>query len=84
MYSPRLNCPSCHTSIALDRFDIAFAGTNDYWVCPECDYTFLDPTVATTGSIEPVMYAEIGGATPEVEAPCTTSATGAVKAYVSL
>lgn len=83
MYSPRLNCPSCHTSIARDRFDMAFAGTNDYWVCPECDYTFLDPTVVTTGALQPVVSAGIGSATPVVGASCTTSAPGAVTAYVS-
>jgi len=42
MTSPtRMNCPSCHTPVAIERYERACGSTSSYLVCPECDYTFL-------------------------------------------
>lgn len=35
------NCPSCHTPVALERYERACGAASNYLVCPECDYTFL-------------------------------------------
>lgn len=43
MSTTHFNCPSCHTPVAIDRFECAFGETDDYWVCPECDFTFNTP-----------------------------------------
>ncbi|WP_418648295.1 hypothetical protein ACNQFN_06275 [Thauera butanivorans] len=43
MSTTHFNCPSCHTPVAIDRFERAFGETSDYWVCPECDFTFKGP-----------------------------------------
>lgn len=43
MSTTHFNCPSCHTPVAIDRFERAFGNTNDYLVCPECDFTFNVP-----------------------------------------
>jgi hypothetical protein len=40
MSTTYFNCPSCPTPVAVDRFERAFGETRDYWVCPECDFTF--------------------------------------------
>lgn len=42
MKSPtHLNCPSCHTPVAWERYEQAHGPGSNYLVCPECDYTFL-------------------------------------------
>lgn len=38
-----LNCPSCHTPVALERYERACGTASNYLVCPECDYIFLLP-----------------------------------------
>lgn len=43
MSTTHFNCPSCHIPVAIDRFERAFGKTNDYLVCPECDFTFNAP-----------------------------------------
>lgn len=42
MMSIRFNCPSCHTPIPLDGFEHAHARSAEFWVCPECDFVFLN------------------------------------------
>lgn len=39
----KLSCPCCHVANQQDRYDRACSSTDDYLVCPECDYTFLAP-----------------------------------------
>lgn len=40
MQARHQTCPYCHTPIAIDRFEFASDGMNNYRVCPECDYTW--------------------------------------------
>ncbi len=42
MKSPtHINCPSCHTPVARERYEQAYGPDSNYLVCPACGYTFL-------------------------------------------
>lgn len=75
MSATHFNCPSCHIPVAIDRFERAFAETYDYWVCPECDFTFNAPISVMTHQrllVEAAADRDSAGAN-EVRQACATS-----------
>lgn len=74
MSTTHFNCPSCHTPVAVDWFERAFGETNEYWVCPECDFAFNAP--AGLWPHEQRLVAEIHpdpGGESEATQVCSTS-----------
>lgn len=73
MKSPtHINCPSCHTPVAQERYEQAYGPDSKYLVCPECDYTFL-----LAGVLGDKFFGLSAGADPELgaveaEVECST------------